>query len=282
VIGPLPYIGGKRRIAPLIAKLLPPHVTYAEPLVGGGQVFFHKSRSPVEVLNDLDGELVNYLRIVQQHSTELVRWLRHMVPSRALHELFSRQDPSQLTDVQRAARFLYLQKNSFGGRVTRRSFNIAVTKPPNYTPSRLPQIMDAAARRLEHTQIECSPYEAVIKRFDRPTTIFYLDPPYISRSLYRHNFRDDDFVRLAERLRTLRGRFLLSINDHPLSHALFAGFYKYRIRFPYTATRQVPYVSELLFANYPLPAVASADRWNLTRVAHHHPEQARRAAQEIM
>ena len=127
MIGPLPYIGGKRRIAPLIVKLLPPHVTYVEPFAGGAQVFFHKPRSPVEVLNDLDGELVNYLRVVQQHSPELVRWLRHMVSSRALHALFSRQDPTQLTDVQRAARFVYLQKNSFGGRVTRRTFNVPVT-----------------------------------------------------------------------------------------------------------------------------------------------------------
>jgi DNA adenine methylase len=253
VTGPLPYIGGKRRIAPQIVKLLPPHITYVEIFAGGAQTFFHKPPSAVEVLNDLDGELVNYLRVLQQHSPELVRWLRHMVASRALHELFSRQDPTQLTDVQRAARFLYLQKNSFGGRVTKRSFNVAVTKPPNYTTSRLPQIMDAAARRLEHAQIECSPYEVVIRRFDRPTTVFYLDPPYIGRSLYRHNFRDDDFALLADRLHRVKGRFLLSINDHPLSRRLFAGFNQRTIDFVYTATRSVPRVSELLIANYDFP-----------------------------
>ena len=253
MIGPLPYIGGKRRIAPLIVKLLPPHVTYVEPFAGGAQVFFHKPRSPVEVLNDLDGELVNYLRVVQQHSPELVRWLRHMVSSRALHALFSRQDPTQLTDVQRAARFVYLQKNSFGGRVTRRTFNVAVTKPPNYAPSRLPHIIDAAARRLEHTQIECSSYEVVLDRFDRPTTVFYLDPPYIGRSLYRRNFSDADFSVLADRLRRVKGRFLLSINDHPLSRQLFAAFPCRTIDFVYTATRKVPRVSELLIANYDFP-----------------------------
>ena len=252
MIGVLPYIGGKRRIAPQIVKLLPPHVTYVEPFAGGAQVFFHKPRSRVEVLNDLDGELVNFLRVVQQHSSELIRWLRHMVPSRLLHQWFSSQDPAQLTDIQRAARFLYLQKNSFGGRVTRRTFNIAVTRPPNYVITRLPVVMAAAAERLQYTQLECASYDRVIQRFDRSSTVFYLDPPYIDRALYRRNLTHDDFSRLAEQLRSLKGRFLLSINDHPLSHSLFKDFFQYRIRFPYTATRLVPYVSELLFANYRL------------------------------
>jgi DNA adenine methylase len=259
VIGPLPYIGGKRRIASQIVKLLPAHVTYVEAFAGGSQTFFHKSPSPVEVLNDLDRELVNYLRVVQQHSPELIRWLRHTVSSRALHELFARQDPTQLTDVQRAARFVYLQKNSFGGRVTRRTYRVAVLKRPNYSPERVPQIISAAARRLEHTQLECSPYQVVIERFDRPTTVFYLDPPYIGRSLYRHNFKDSDFRVLADRLKRIRGRFLLSINDHPLSRSLFAPFNCRTIDFVYTATRRVPRVSELIVANFDWPSLPSSD-----------------------
>ncbi|MGH9657951.1 MAG: DNA adenine methylase, partial [Bryobacteraceae bacterium] len=243
MIGPLPYIGGKRRLAPTIAELLPPHVTYVEPFAGGAQLFFHKSPSPVEVLNDLDADVFNFLRVCQHHADELARWLRHAVASRKLHEWFSAQDPSLLTDVQRAARFLYLQKNSFGGRLTRQSFHYAVSKRQNYTPARLPQILTSAGKRLEHVQLECLPYEQILVRYDRPTTCFYLDPPYVGRALYHVNFSDNDFSKLADRLRTIRGRFLLSINDHPISRAAFAEFHRRSIAISYTSNRHVPRVS---------------------------------------
>lgn len=252
MIGPLPYIGGKRRLAPTIAALLPSHVTYVEPFAGGAQVFFHKQPSPVEVLNDLDDEVVNFLRVCQQHGDELVRWLRFAVASRRLHEWFSQQEARLLTDVQRAARFLYLQKNSFGGRVERRNFHFAVSKPQNYTPVRLPRIIEAATARLAGVQLECRPYEEILTRFDRPTTCFYLDPPYVGRRLYRFHFAECDFARLAERLTRLRGTFLLSINDHQISRRLFKQFHAYAISLAYTSNRRVPHVTELLFSNIPL------------------------------
>src|SRR5438270_9322376 len=115
MIGPLAYIGGKRRLAPQIVALLPPHVTYVEAFAGGAQVFFHKNPSRVEVLNDLDAEVFNFLRVCQSHAPELTRWLRYAVSSRRLFDLFATQAVETLTDIQRAARFLYLQKNCFGG-----------------------------------------------------------------------------------------------------------------------------------------------------------------------
>ena len=114
------------------------------------------------------------------------------VASRQLHEWFVRQDASLLTDVLRAARFLYLQKNSFGRRVTRQCFHYAIGQRHNYTPDRLPQILEATSRRLAGVQLERLPYEQILERYDRPTTCFYLDPPYAGRTLYRLNFRDAD------------------------------------------------------------------------------------------
>src|ERR1051325_9460809 len=99
MIGPLSYIGGKRRLAPLIIRLLPAHVTYVEPFAGGAQVFFHKAPSAVEVLNDWDCEIVNFLRVCQHHSEELIRCLRFAVASRRLFALFSSQSVETLTDV---------------------------------------------------------------------------------------------------------------------------------------------------------------------------------------
>jgi DNA adenine methylase len=271
MIGPLPYIGGKRRVAPAIARLLPPHVTYVEPFAGGAQVFFHKAPSEVEVLNDLDGELVNFLRVCQQHAGELVRWLRHAVASRALFEWFARLEPSALTDVQRAARFLYLQKNAFGGRVRGRNFHYAVSGRQNYSPSRLPAMLQAAAERLANVQLEQRPYEEVLARYDRPDTCFYLDPPYVQRRLYRFNFADADFFALSDRLRRIRGRFLMSINDHPVARQAFGGFHCRTLRLPYTASRLVPTVSELVFANFTLPAgLVPPDRVEIADLSHPH------------
>src|SRR5216684_3309153 len=108
MIGPLPYIGGKNRLAAKIISLLPEHITYVEPFAGGAQVFFHKQPSKVEVLNDLNGEIVNFFRVCQWHHEELVRYLKYCLVSRRLHELHVKTDPGTLTDIQRAGRFFYL------------------------------------------------------------------------------------------------------------------------------------------------------------------------------
>jgi DNA adenine methylase len=250
--GPLAYIGGKRRLAPQILRLLPPHTTYVEPFAGGAQVFFHKVPSRVEVLNDLDGDIVNFLRVCQHHSAELARWLRFAAASRKLFELFELQPVITLTDIQRAARFLYLQKNSFGGRRHNRSFHYAVIKPSNYSPERLPQLLAAAAQRLSAVQVESRPYEAILRHFDRPTTLFYCDPPYQGLRFYEYNFSDDEFAQLAERLSVLRGKFLLSINDTPVVRHIFRNFPCRQMSIAYSAHNSNPRVTELLFANFNL------------------------------
>jgi DNA adenine methylase len=162
------------------------------------------------------------------------------------------QDPSLLTDVQRAARFLYLQKNSFGGTVNNQHYRYCVSKPPNFNPETLPASIEAACKRLARVQIESWPYEKVLERYDRPSTFFYLDPPYVDLKLYKFNFGHADFRQLAERLSKIKGKFLLSINDHPLAREAFAAFQVREISISYTAARSVPTVKELVFANYPL------------------------------
>src|SRR5580704_7576120 len=99
MIGPLPYIGGKRALANQIIAIFPKHTTYVEPFAGGAQVFFRKEPSKVEVLNDLDHELVNFFRVCQQHYEELVRYLKFTVTSRPWFELLATTDPAKLTDI---------------------------------------------------------------------------------------------------------------------------------------------------------------------------------------
>ena len=197
MIGPLPYIGGKNRIAKKIIEIFPAHTTYVEVFAGGAQVLFHKEPSTVEVLNDLDGDVVNFFRICQSHYEELIRYLKFILASRRWFALFEAENPESLTDIQRAARFFYFQKNAFAGLVRRRKYSYAVAGPSSFNPGRIPQLLENVHKRLERVQIECLPYSEILKRFDRPTTLFYLDPPYHGRSLYRFNFTDEDFVKLG-------------------------------------------------------------------------------------
>src|SRR5258708_12163035 len=124
--------------------MLPEHTTYVEAFAVGAQVFFHKPPSNVEVLNDLDFDIVNFFRVCQWHYEEFLRYLRFCLGSRKLHELHVKTDPTTLTDIQRAGRFFYLQKNSFDGLILKKAFHYAVIQPSPYNPERIPPIIDPA------------------------------------------------------------------------------------------------------------------------------------------
>ncbi len=237
MIGPLPYIGGKRAIAKKIISVFPKHTTYVEPFSGGAQVFFRKEPSKVEVLNDLDGEMVNFFRVCQQHHEELVRYLRFMLVSREWHELLKATNPTTLTDVQRAARHLYLLKNSYAGLIRHLNYKCHVVQPPGLDPERLPEIIAETHKRLARVQLENLPYEKVLKKFDRPDTLFYLDPPYFGLKLYRHNLTTADFETMAVRLGQLKAKFVLSLNDVPEVHRIFKQFQFREIDLFYTAQK---------------------------------------------
>lgn len=252
--GPLSYIGGKNRLAKTIISLIPKHKTYVEPFFGGGQVFFHKEPSTVEIINDLNQEIFNFFRTCQHHHEELIRYLKYTLISRKWFELCQATDPAVLTEIQKASRFFYLQKNSFGGLVNSRHPKLTVEQHPNYNPERIPELIEKTHERLLHTQIECLPYQEILKRCDRAETFFYLDPPYWGKQLYSVNFEEKDFVELEQILRKLKGRFILSLNDLPEVRKLFARFRKMPVSLTYTANpiaaRRYP---ELLIANFDLP-----------------------------
>jgi len=251
MVGPLAYIGGKNRFATRIIAEFPKHTTYVEPFAGGAQVFFHKAPSAVEILNDLDGEIVNFLRVCQHHHDELVRSINYWVVSRKWHQWLVGSSPETLTDIQRAARLLYLQKTSFGGLILRQNFHYSVTQRSNYNPTRIPEIIRRAHERLQRVQLECLPYQDIFKKYDRSTTLFYLDPPYWGRRLYRFNFSERDFQELESRLRGVKGKFVLSLNDVPEVRRLFSNFHIHAIDVSYTAQRSGRRrYGELLISNY--------------------------------
>ena len=133
----IPWMGGKRRLAPAILPLFPDHSCYVEPFCGAAALFWLKNPSQVEVLNDINGELVNLYRVVQHHLEEFVRQFKWALSSRQIFEWHKVTRPETLTDIQRAARFFYLQKNAFGAKVAGQNFGTSTTTPPKLNLLRL-------------------------------------------------------------------------------------------------------------------------------------------------
>ena len=236
---PAPYIGGKRRLAAHIAARIAaiPHRTYAEVFVGMGGVFFRRRHRPrSEVINDRSGEVANLFRILQRHYPQFLDTLRFQITGRKEFERLKASDPVTLTDLERAGRFLYLQRIAFGGKVSGRNFGVDPGSGGAFNLSRLEPLLADVHERLAGVVIECLDWLDFIDRYDRPETLFYLDPPYFgSEGDYgRDLFGREQFALMAECLARLKGRFLLSINDVPEIRTAFTGFAFEEVELNYT------------------------------------------------
>jgi DNA adenine methylase len=221
------YVGGKKQLARTIIGRIDSieHELYAEPFVGMGGVFLRRSSRPkVEAINDASQDVATFFRVLQRHYQAFLDMLKWQVTSRAEFGRLAAQDPATLTDLERSARFLYLQRLSFGGKVAGRSFGISTTGPARFDITRLVPMLEAVHERLAGVCIDCLGWEAFIQRWDRPKTLFYLDPPYWGTEHYygRGLFERADFERLSAALQGLQGRFILSLNDVPEVRELFA------------------------------------------------------------
>lgn len=255
------WIGGKRLLAPLISERLSaiPHRCYAEPFVGMGGLFFRRPwRSHAEVINDINRDLVTLFRVLQRHHVEFFQMIRWRLASRADFERLKATDPETLTDLERAARFLYLQRLAFAGKVSGQSFGVSPQESSSFDVTRLEPMLADLHDRLASVTIENLPYADFISRYDREETLFYLDPPYFgSEGDYGANvFGRSDFRKLAELLGEIKGRFVLSINDVPEMRQAFAAFHIEEVETKYAignADRAEP-VRELLISNVEMAA----------------------------
>ena len=220
-------LGGKTLLAPQIAQAIDaiPHHTYLEPYVGGASVFMTKAKSRYEILNDIDAELTTLLRCAAHHPQALATELAKLHAGRLEYKRLAATDPATLTDLQRAARTFTLRRLTYGGDITTvgggRLAGVQVTSW-QVTVSLYAAWLATACGRLADALIENLPATEAIRRYDSPTTLTYADPPYIATTGYAHPFTDDDHRQLADQLHTLTGRFLLTINNHPLARELYA------------------------------------------------------------
>lgn len=233
------YQGGKSQLAKTIIMRIDtvPHTTYAEPFVGMGGVFFRRGLRPkAEAINDLSGDIANLFRILQRHYPQFMDCLKFQIASRREFERLKVTDPATLTDLERAARFLYLQKSTFGGKVAARTFGIDPTGPARFNINRLGPVLEDLHDRLAGVMVENLPWADFIKRYDRKATLFYLDPPYwgCEADYGPGLFSPDDFGHMAGVLKALKGRFILSLNDVPEVRQMFGRFQIEPVKLTYT------------------------------------------------
>lgn len=262
----IPWIGGKRRLADQILPLFPEHTCYVEAFAGAAGLFFNKQPSKVEVLNDINGDLVNLYRVVKHHPDEFARQFRWALTSRQIYEWHKATVAETLTDIQRAARFVYLQKLSFGARVEGQSFGTSTTSGPRLNLMRLEEDVSAAYLRLSDTVIEHLPWQRCIERYDRPHTLIYCDPPYWETEGYGVAFDLDQYDEMASLARSIDGTMIISVNDHPQMRRAFAGLPMRDVGISYTVggMQNAQETKELIIGNWrggwpaPRPLTAQA------------------------
>ena len=222
-----PYLGGKRNLAKRIISHIEatPHKLYAEPFVGMGGVFLRRREHPrAEVINDINSHITTLFRILQRHYPQFLDTIKYQITSRAEFERLVKTNPDTLTDLERAARFLFLQRTAFGGKVSGRNFGVSADRPARFNLTTLEPMLESLHERLAGVTIERLPYAEFITRYDRKETLFYLDPPYwgCENDYGRNIFGQVDFENLNTVLKGIKGRFIMSINDVPEIREMFA------------------------------------------------------------
>lgn len=228
------WVGGKRRLAPYILPLFPDHSCYVEPFAGAAALFFLKEPVKVEVLNDVNSDLVTLYRVVQHHLEEFIKHFKWALASREIYKWLQITPVETLTDIQRAARFFYLQSLGFGGKVECRTFGTATTSKAALNLLRLEEQLSAVHLRLHQVFIERLEWSACLQRYDRPHSLFYMDPPYWSTTGYGVDFGLEQYDQMAELMGSMKGKAVVSVNDIPEMRAAFKGHHIKRVSIRYS------------------------------------------------
>lgn len=233
VRSPLIWFGGKSRLAPEIIRRMPPHRVYCEPFGGAAHVLVQKPRAQHEVYNDIDGELVNFLLVARDQPERLKKACESLPYSRELYERWKRE-PWPKDSFERAVRFFYMNRSAISGGNAHRStgWSHGIKTGQNRAISYLSacELIPALAQRMRGVMIERDDFRKILRTYDGPDTLFYVDPPYIGRErYYTGGFTEQDHRDLAEMLNRIRGKAIVSYYDHPLLKELYPGWRRERL-----------------------------------------------------
>ena len=228
---PIRWVGGKSRFRKFIIPLIPTHSCYVEPFAGGAWVLFGKPPSPVEVLNDIDQELINFFRVLKQKPEELIASFEWELVSRAEFTRLANSDPTTLQDVERAHRCYSLIMAGWGGELDYPRFQTSISDGGHGNRligalKHLRQRLEPVYDRLKTVIIENLSWEDCLDRYDEARTVMYIDPPYPQNGCnYKYNMQDwEDHRRLANRLAQTKCKWILSSYDIAEMHSLYDGY----------------------------------------------------------
>lgn len=255
---PLRWLGGQSRVAKDIVNCVPEHSAYVEPCCGAAWVFWSKPKelSRAEVLNDLDGELINFYRTLHRRGRRLAQEVDSMPYSRRLFHQAAHSKPR--TAFARAVKFWYVNRCGFGGKRRDPSFGVQASRRARVLPDCVLLNLDATVERLRGVVFECVDFERIIDVYDRHDSCFYVSPPYPdSCQAYAVQFGDGDHVRLREVLRRTAGCWLLSYRNCAQVRRLYKGCHRKLLSTRYTlgcnsTARARSEARELLLSNRPL------------------------------
>lgn len=229
---------------------MPEHKCYVELFFGAGWVYFGKDKSKVEVINDIDKELINLFKMIKYHGPEIERLLEYEFTGRDIFEEYKNYTLEHLTEIHRAVRFLYLINNSFASKGN--NFGYATSKVPNQKIF-LTDYLHKIKERLSNTYVENLSFEKIIEKYDREETLFFADPPYFQTSGYGNEFGEKEHILLRDKLKQLKGKFILTINDHDFIRELYKDFNIEEVKVNYSVSRSLSArgeYAELIIKNY--------------------------------
>lgn len=247
---PIPRMGGKSRLRKKIIERIPEHTCYIEPFFGAGWVYFGKEPSKVEVINDVDKELINMFRMIKYHAPEIERMLEYEFSGRDMFEEYKHCTVEYLTEIQRAVRFIYLISQSFAGKGE--TYGYGTTSKP--APQIFYQgVLGDIKGRLRNTYVENKSFEDIIKRYDRAHSFFFCDPPYFETAGYGSEFGQKEHLLLRDTLAKIKGKFMVTINDHEQVREWYKDFNIEEVKVTYSVAKEQKArkeYSELIITNY--------------------------------
>lgn len=233
----LRYYGGKWKLAPWIISHFPPHKNYVEPCGGAASVLLQKPRSPLETYNDLDGNVVNFFRVLRDQPEELIRKIRLTPWARAEYELSF--EPCN-DEMERARRyFVSMWMSMQGGSHEKTSKTWRMTtdvagRPLTDSFEKWSSKINTIADRLLGVQLDNRSANDAIRRYDNIGALIYFDPPYLPETrsngdTYRLEVSNDFHVETAELLRNAAGYVVVSGYACPLYTELYEAHGWYRV-----------------------------------------------------
>lgn len=245
------WIGGKKLLRNKIVENFPQNDSYnryIEVFGGAGWVLFAKDRhAELEIYNDVNGDLINLFRCTKYHPEALQKELDFILMSR--EQFFDAREQLEtrgLTDIQRAAKFYILIKESFGTDL--HSFGVR----PKNLENAIGFIL-SASKILNNVVIENQDFERILKTYDKKEALFYLDPPYYkAERYYPDRFMPEDHIRLKEALKRVKGKFILSYNDCEFIRNLYCDYFIMEVDRTHNLVKgkDNPRYKELIIKNY--------------------------------